>query len=170
MKYFLVVLVETVSWLIFLLPRFRFMNAAKSVYLRNLFGAVIGRRVVFYPGVWIFSGRNLRVGDDVDFAKDVLVTTEGGVTIGNRVLIGYRTHILSANHAVPNGNGRIFGAGHRKAAVVIGDDVWIGANCVILPGVSIGEGAIVAAGSVVTKDVSPFVYVGGVPARHLKSR
>jgi acetyltransferase-like isoleucine patch superfamily enzyme len=170
MKYFLVVLVETVSWLVFLLPRFRLLNAFKSLYLNLFFGSKIGSRVVFYPGIWIFTGRNLRVGDDVDFAKGVLVTTDGGVTIGDRVLIGYGTQILSSNHTVPSLPGRIFDAGHSRAQVVVGSDVWIGANCVILPGVTIGEGAVVAAGSVVTKNVPAFTYVAGVPAKPIKTR
>tara|TARA_R110001592_G_scaffold63566_2_gene194751 strand:+ start:3897 stop:4412 length:516 start_codon:yes stop_codon:yes gene_type:complete len=170
MKYFFVVIVETTSWLVFLLPRFRLLNSFKALYLRVFFGSEIGRRVVFYPGIWIFTGRNFRVGDDVDFAKGVLVTTDGGVSIGARVLIGYGTQILSSNHSVPRLPGRIFDAGHKKAPVIIGADVWIGANCIILPGITIGEGAIVAAGSVVTKNVTAFTYVAGVPAKTIKNR
>jgi len=170
MKYFFVVFVETVSWLIFLMPRFRVLNRLKSQYLRVLFKAKLGKRIVFYPGVWIFPGRNLIVGDDVDFAKGVLVTTDGGVSIGDRVLIGYNSHILSSNHNVPSIPHRIFEAGHAKSPVNIGDDVWIGAQCIILPGVSIGEGAVIAAGSVVTKDVPAFTYVAGVPAKSIKVR
>ncbi|MFZ3183196.1 MAG: acyltransferase [Pseudomonas sp.] len=170
MKYFLVVLVETISLLVFSLPRFRLLNLLKSFYLRLFMRAEIGRRVIYYPGIWIFTGRNLVVGDDVDFATGVLVTTDGGVYIGKRVLIGYRTQVLSSNHAVPVKPARIFSAGHIKAPVRIEDDVWIGANCTILPGVTVGEGSIVAAGSVVTRDVPPFTYVGGVPAKVIKER
>lgn len=170
MRYFAVVLVETISSLIFLLPRFRFLNWLKSLYLSTVFGARIGRRVVYYSGVWIFPGRNLVVGDDVDFAKDVIVTTSGGVTIGHRVLIGYRAQILSSNHRIPPEPQRIIEAGHEHHPVTIRDDVWIGANCMILPGVTIHEGAVVAAGSVVTKDVPPYTIVGGVPAKVIRTR
>jgi acetyltransferase-like isoleucine patch superfamily enzyme len=169
-KYFAVVLVETFSWLLFQLPRFRMLNALKSMYLRLAFGARIGRRVVYYPGVWIFTGRNLVVGDDVDFALGVLLTTDGGIEIGDRTLIGYRTQILSRNHIIPPDMGHIFSAGHVKEPVKIGQDVWIGANCLILPGVTVGEGAVVAGGSVVSSDVPPFAIVGGVPAKILKQR
>lgn len=169
-RYNLVVLAETISLLLLSLPRFTFFNYIKSKYLQLFFGAKIGRRVIFYPGVWIFTGRSLTVGDDVDFAKDVLITTDGGVTIGDRVLIGYRTQILSANHNIPPSPHRIFEAGHTKAPVNISDDVWIGANCIILPGVEIGEGSVIAAGSVVTKHVPAFSYAAGIPARVIKER
>lgn len=169
-KYEVVVFAETASWLIFLLPRFRIFNYLKSCYLRFVFSASIGRRVVYYSGVWIFTGRYLRVGDDVDFAKDVLVTSEGGVSIGDRTLIGYRSQIISSNHRVPNAPGKIFYSGHEKKAVNIANDVWIGAGSIILPGVNIGEGAVVAAGSVVTRDVAAFTMVGGVPAKLIRNR
>jgi len=133
-------------------------------------GASVGKRVVFYPGVWIVPGRKLILGDDVDLALDVLITTSGGVEIGDRTLVGYRTQILSSNHVIPPGKGNIFTAGHDKKAVTIGKDVWIGGNCLILPGITIGDGAVVAGGSVVTKDVEAFTIVAGVPAKLLKVR
>lgn len=115
-------------------------------------------------------GKNLNVGDEVDFALGVLVTTGGGVNIGDRTLIGYHTQIFSSNHVIPPGKERIFGAGHEHKPVKIGRDVWIGANCIILPGVTVGDGAVVAAGSVITKPVDPFTIVGGNPAKLLKTR
>ncbi len=166
---FFVVSYELVQRLLFCLPRYKSVNAFKSFFLRAV-GARIGKHVVFYPGVWIAPGKNLVVGDYVDFALDVLVTTGGGVTIGDRTLIGYRTQILSSNHRIPEGRGKIFTAGHDGKPIVIGNDVWIGANCLILPGITIGEGAVVAGGSVVTKDVAPFNIVAGNPARVLKER
>ncbi|WP_427183804.1 acyltransferase [Bordetella bronchialis] len=169
LRYPLVVGVEAVQSLLFALPRFRFCNFLKALALKCL-GARIGRRPVFYPGVWIAPGRRLRVGDDVDFALGVLITTAGGVTIGSRVLIGYRTQILSTNHVIPPLPQRVFGSGHTGHAVTIGDDVWIGAHCIVLPGVSIGAGAVVAAGSIVTRDVAANSIVGGNPARLIKMR
>ena len=100
----------------------------------------------------------------------VLITTSGGVEIGDRTLIGYRAQIISANHSVPKGRGNIFGSGHDKAKVSIGKDVWVGGNSMILPGITIGDGAIIAGGSVVTKDVSPYTIVGGIPATIIKER
>lgn len=168
-KPILVVTFETLMQFAFALPRYDFCNFLKKMFLQAM-GAKIGKRVIFYPGVWIATGRNLIVGDDVDFSKDVLVTTSGGVTIGDRTLIGYRTQILSANHNIPKVGEPIPVSGDVFKPVVIEKDVWIGASCVILPGVTIGEGAIVAAGSVVTKDVASNTIVGGVPAKTIGER
>jgi acetyltransferase-like isoleucine patch superfamily enzyme len=166
---FLVVSYEMLLRLLFSLPRYRTLNRLKSVFLRAN-GARIGRRVTYYPGVWIAPGRNLVVGDDVDFALDVLVTTSGGVTIGDRTLIGYRAQLLSANHVVPEQRGRIFESGHVGKPIVIGRDVWIGAGAIVLPGVTIGDGAVIAAGAVVTKSVKPYFVVAGVPAKEIRER
>lgn len=169
MKYFIVVSYEFLMCLIFSLPRYKLFNFIKSLFIR-ICGGQAGKRVVYYPGVWICPAKKIRIGNDVDLALDVLITTGGGVSIGDRTLVGYRTQILSSNHNVPNSNGRIFDAGHTSEHVEIGTDVWIGASCIILPGVNIGEGAVVAAGSVVTKNVPPFTYVAGTPARVIKER
>lgn len=169
MKHFFVVVLETVMQSVLGLPRFRLCVFLKTLFLRSL-GAKVGKRVVIYPKVWIMTGRNLVIGDDVDIALGVLITSDGGVEIGDRTLVGYGTMILSANHRIPNRKSRIFDAGHVKKPVVIANDVWIGANCLILPGAKIGEGAVVAAGSVVTKEVPAFSVVAGVPARVIRDR
>lgn len=130
----------------------------------------MGERVVFYPGVWIVPGQTLTIGDDVDIAKDVIITTSGSVIIGSRTLIGYRTQILSVNHIIPSAQQKIFFAGHEKRPICIGQDAWIGANCIVTAGVTIGEGAVVAAGSVITKDVPRFAIVGGSPAKVIRMR
>lgn len=168
-KSFLVVSYEFLMCLIFSLPRYRLCIFFKQSLLR-LMGAQFGKGVVIYPGVWISPGRNLQVEDHVDLAKDVLITTSGGVKIGSRTLIGYRTQIISSNHSIPPVGQPFPISGDDHAPVVIGQDVWIGANCVITPGVTIGEGAVVAAGSVVTKDVPENSIVGGVPAKVIGMR
>lgn len=168
-KSFFVVSFETLMGVVFALPRYEFCIWLKKLMLKSM-GAKIGKGVVIYPGVWIAPGRNLIVEDNVDLAKDVLITTSGGVSIGKRSLIGYRTQILSANHSIPPIGEPFPISGHLLAQVRIENDVWIGANCIITPGVSIGEGAVVAAGSVVTKDVLSNSIVGGVPAKLIKMR
>ena len=131
---FLVVSYELFMRLAFLLPRYSLCNRVTSLFLM-MNGAKVGKRPTFYPGVWIAPGRGLVVGDDVDFALDVLVTTGGGVLIGDRVLIGYRSQILSTNHFIPKDHNYIFGAGHEKKSVAIENDVWIGAGARVLSGV-----------------------------------
>lgn len=169
MKSFLVVSYEFLMGLIFSLPRYRPFIILKQALLR-IMGAKFGKGVVIYPGVWINPGRNLVIGDDVDLAKDVLITTSGGVTIGDRTLIGYRTQILSINHTIPPIGKKFPISGDDPRPVNIGKDVWIGAGCIIAPGVTIEDGAVVAAGSVVTHDVISNSIVGGVPAKILKMR
>lgn len=169
MKSFFIIFFEGIMNFVFAWPRFRVLNAFKAFLLR-LVGARIGKRAVFYPGVWIMPGKGLVLGDDVDLALSVLITTGGGVDIGDRVLIGYRTQILSSNHNIPPYPDPIFSAGHSHAKVIIHKDVWIGANCIILPGVTIGEGAVIAAGSIVTKDIPAFAIAMGIPAKVKSSR
>ena len=166
---FAVISYEFLMQMLLLLPRYPLFNWLKALFLR-VCGAKIGKRVVIYPGVWIVPANKLEIGDDVDLAFDVVITAAGGVKIGDRTLIGYRTQIISSNHVVPPERGRIFDGGHIAKPIIIANDVWIGANCIILPGVSIGEGAVIAAGAVVTKDIPSFCYAGGVPAHILKMR
>ncbi len=166
---FLVITYEEAARLVFSLPRYRTLNFIKALFLQ-LHGAKIGRRVVFYPGVMISPGSKLEIGDDVNLSFGVLIGTAGGVKIGDRTLIGFRTQILSGNHVIPEGRGRIFDAPFERKPIVIGNDVWIGANCLILAGVTIGEGAVIGGGSVVTKSVDPFTIVAGCPAKIIRVR
>lgn len=168
-KYFLLISYEFISSIVFSFPRYRLFNPLKKSLLR-LVGAKVGRKITFYPGIKIFTGRNLVIGDSVDLSYGVILSTDGGIEIGARTLIGYRSMILTENHKIPEHMGTIFHSGLERKKVVIEEDVWIGANCIILPGVTIGEGSVIAAGSVVTKDVSPFIIVGGVPAKLIKAR
>jgi len=169
MKNFLVCSFELLASIIFALPRHKIFNLIKSGFLRAL-GSKVGKNITYYPRIKLSPGTNLVLGDCVDLAWGVLITTGGGVEIGDRSLIGYNTQIFSANHVIPPRPQQIFTSGHDKERVIIGKDVWIGAGCLILPGVIIGEGAVVAGGSVVTKDVAPFTIVGGNPARIIKER
>jgi acetyltransferase-like isoleucine patch superfamily enzyme len=168
-KQFLVVSYELAMAMVLNLPRYTPFLFIKKRFLM-LVGARIGKGVIIYPGVWIVPGRNLVIEDDVDVSKDVLINSAGGVFIGERTLIGYRTQILSANHEIPKIGERIPVSGDVYGHVTICRDVWIGANCIITPGVTIGEGAIVGAGSVVTNNVAPNSIVAGIPAKLIRIR
>lgn len=160
---------ETLMRCLFALPRFSILDDLKSAALRAM-GAEVGSGCTFYPGLWICTGKNLRLGSGVDLAVGTLITTDGGVTIGDRTLVGYGVKVLSSNHRVPPLPGRIIDAGHETDPVSIGSDCWIGANSVILPGVTIGDGTVVASGAVVTTNLPANVVAVGVPARVLRSR
>lgn len=133
--------------------------------IKDLFGSV-GENPEILPGFHCDNGSNIHAGDDFLANYNVTILDIAPVYIGNHVLIGPNTLISTVNHPMTP-------AGRRKhlgiaKPVRLGDDVWIGGNVTIVPGVTIGRNVIVAAGAVVTKDVPDNVLVGGVPARILK--
>jgi acetyltransferase-like isoleucine patch superfamily enzyme len=95
-------------------------------------------------------------------------TIIGPVRIGNNVNLAQGITVTALNHNFDDTNKRIDEQGVSTNAVTIEDDVWIGANAVVLPGVTIGTHCVVAAGAVVTKDVPPHSLVAGVPAKVIK--
>ena len=161
---------DIVEWCVASLPRHVGFYSWLKTKMLNAAGARIGHNVHIYPEVRVFVPKGLVVGDNVSISSYVVITTAGTVTIGNNVLIGYGAKILSANHHIPENHGIIFNAGHDCKPIVIEDEVWMGANAVVLPGIILGRGSVVAAGAVVTKNVAPYTIVGGVPARLIRER
>jgi len=100
----------------------------------------------------------------------VVIYGHGGVEIGEQTLVSMHCTILSSNHAVPPMGTLIRDTADEVLPTKIGRDVWIGANAVILGGVCIGDGAVIAAGAVVNRDVDAGSIVAGVPARFVRSR
>ena len=128
----------------------------------------IGKRSV----VESFSCINNAVGDVVigDYTRIGLhCTVIGPVTIGNHVNLAQGITVSALNHNFDNTQLRIDEQGVNTSAIVIDDDVWIGANAVITAGVHIGRHSVVAAGAVVTKDVPEYSVVGGVPAKVIRT-
>ena len=114
---------------------------------------------------------NNAVGDVVigDYTRiGIHNTIIGPVCIGNHVNLAQGIIVTALNHNFEDKTKRIEEQGITTKPVIIGDDVWIGANAVILPGVTIGKHCVVAAGAVVTKDVPDNTIVGGVPAKEIK--
>jgi acetyltransferase-like isoleucine patch superfamily enzyme len=116
-----------------------------------------------------FPGR-LHCGRGVSIGRLCQLTCTGGLIIGDDVIIGPQVLVVSNNHVWSDPHTTIRSQGLEHEAVTIGRDVWIGGHSVVLAGVSIGEGAVVAAGAVVNKDVPAFAVVAGVPARVVGSR
>ena len=118
-----------------------------------------------------YSCINNAVGDVVigDHTRIGLHNTIiGPVTIGNHVNLAQGITVTALNHNFSDARKHIDQQGVSTAAVTISDDVWIGANAVVLPGVTIGRHSVIAAGAVVTKDVPPYSVAAGVPARIIK--
>jgi acetyltransferase-like isoleucine patch superfamily enzyme len=115
-------------------------------------------------------GGSIRIARRVWLGPYVVIYGHGGVEIGESTLVSMHCTILSSNHAIPAMGALIRDVLDELLPTKIGRDVWIGANAVILGGVAIGDGAVVAAGAVVTKDVEAGVVVAGVPAREIRKR
>lgn len=112
---------------------------------------------------------HLNIGDYSGIGKGSFL--QGYVTIGNHVLMGAECLIYTENHNFNRMECTIDQQGYQEPRpVIIGDDVWIGSRVIILPGVSVGNGAVIGAGSVVTHDVPPYAIVGGNPAKVIKYR
>ncbi len=115
---------------------------------------------------------NVSLGHHVYINKNCdIITTGSQVQIGNYVMIGPNVTFVAQNHDFSDWTTpMILSNGYSIGKITVEEDVWIGANATILAGVTLGRGAIVAAGAVVTKDVAPYTIVGGVPAKELKKR
>ena len=113
-------------------------------------------------------GAELTIGDDVGISGAVISCTRQ-VAIGNRVLIGANARIFDSDfHPVQSPERRYDREGIRQAPVVVGDDCWLGAGAILLPGTVLGDNVVVAAGAVVTGSFGPGLVIGGVPARVIR--
>ena len=158
--------------------------------------AQCGRRVHFFTGCKIKGRENIFLGSDISFAiycqinaigagkekitigdnshfnSNVMINAGlgGCIEIGKNCLIGPGVIFRTSNHVFSRRDIPIIEQGHKLGTIVLGDDVWIGANVSIIGNVTIGQGAIVGAGAVVVKDVADYAIVGGVPAKQIGIR
>lgn len=120
--------------------------------------------------IWLKSGV-LEVGENCAIGSNVeIICHKANIVISDGVRIASGTKFITNNHVYSDITKSVIDQPFIHQDIIIGKNVWIGTNAIILPGVSVGEGAIVAAGAVVTKDVRSFDIVGGIPAKRLKSR
>lgn len=146
------------------------LNAAEDVAeVRKILSEIIGSPIPENTGIftpfYINFGKHTSIGANVFINHACSFLDLGGITIEDDVLIGPKVNLITENHPIDPTK--------RKSLlckpIVIKRNAWIGAGATILPGVTVGENAVVAAGSVVTKDVPSNTVVGGVPAKHIKN-
>lgn len=151
----------------------RLIRRIRMYIIRPLFKSY-GKNFVFDP-YGVYSYHTIIVGDDVFIGPGAtLSASESGIIFGNKIMLGPNVTMMGGDH-----NTTIIGRymydvveklPENDIPIVIEDDVWIGSGATILKGVTVGEGAIVAAGSLVIKHVPKYSIVGGVPAKVLKMR
>lgn len=141
-------------------------DAKRTAAIKDLFGST-GESINVMPNFNCDNGKNIHVGEEFLMNYNGTILDVAKVTIGDNVMIGPNTLISTVNHPLT-------AEGRRESLatatpVSIGNDVWIAANCTILPGVTIGNNVVIAAGAVVTKDVADNSLVAGVPAQVIKT-
>ena len=144
------------------------IRSIRQLYWKHRFKSC-GKDFLCNSGVTIRSAKNIEVGSSVRIGEKSFINAVGGLKIGNNVKIGQKVVICTSNHNYDKPT-RLPYAGDNHKQITIGDHVWIEACAGLVPGVTIGEGAIVGMCAVVTKDVPPCAVVGGNPAKILKYR
>lgn len=157
------------------------VHSTAKVYYDNINDIVIGKDFSMSSSSMIFctnedsdktTTSKIIIGDGVSIGEMNNIRASGGhLYIGDNCLISQFVSIICSNHKTDIGipiKDQMWDS--KKTGVTIGKDVWIGCGATILPGVKIGDGAIIAAGSVVTKDVERYKIVGGIPAKYIKDR
>lgn len=137
--------------------------------INSIFSELIGKKVddTFFiiPPFYSDFGENIHIGKNVFVNHACTFMDRGGITLEDNVLIGPKVNLITTSHPIS--------AAERRATIsqpiVIKKGAWIGVGATILPGVTIGENSVVAAGAVVSKDVADNTIVGGVPAKFIKN-
>lgn len=147
----------------------RYIGYVPCHYVRRFFyrleGMKIGRGSAIHMGAVFYKAGNIRIGEDTIIGENAVLDGRDKLVIGSHVDIASEVMIYNAEHAINDS-----GFKATTSPVEIGEYVFIGPRAIILPGVKIGKGAVVGAGAVVTKDVSEFMIVGGVPAKEIGER
>lgn len=161
---------ELEEWVGFL---FRYLPGMVGFFLRwlaykPLFAQVAAMPILYTGSRFVFM-RRIRLGRGVVINSHCYLYGRGGLEIGDRVLISPNCALVAGDHAI-DGPGSMAEQPSLDQSIVIQRDVWVGANCVVVGGVTIAEGCVIGAGAVVTRDTEPFGIYVGVPARFLRKR
>lgn len=148
----------------------QYLRMLKNRKLRSMLHC--GSNVYIDSSTKIYCPQKVKIGNNVHIQFGCSFFADGGVTIGEGCIFAHDVQIFTRNHNYDSEDLEMIPYDHRyiEKAVVIGDYCWIGARSSIMPGVTIGKGVVVAACSVVTKDVPDYAVVGGNPAKILKFR
>lgn len=140
------------------------INILRKIYFR-LLGAKFGKKTILFRRVEILKPLTLRIGESSSVGWFTLLDARGGITIGENVTVASYCKLVTGTHDIesPQFTGSV-------NPIIIKDYAWVCTGAIILGGVTIGRGAVVAAGAVVTKDVPDMTVVGGVPAKVIKKR
>lgn len=142
------------------------VKSQRNTILHGLLGDFTDGRCYIEPPFWCDYGRNISIGPGFYANHGTVILDCNRVTIGRDVMFGPNVQVYTAGHPVDVAERR---RGDEFArAISIGDDVWVGGNVVLLPGVTIGDGVTIAAGAVVNKSVPPNCVVAGSPCRIVK--
>ncbi|TDP03111.1 DapH/DapD/GlmU-related protein [Flavobacterium sp. 245] len=143
-------------------------NAVNPEEIKQILSKILDKELqdvtVFTP-LYINCGKHITIGKNVFINFDCTFLALGGITIEDDVLIGPKVSLITENHPLDPQERK----GLTGKPILIKKNAWIGANATILPGVTIGENAVVAAGAVVSKDVPDNTIVGGIPAKFIKN-
>ena len=169
LRLFLIRLVSFLTnYIVAYIPSF----ATRRWWYRRVLGISLGEHagVHLHCFIWYYTPRSIRrdgvrIGDYSRVNRNCTLDLRGGLVIGDNVSISPDVVILTAGHRIDD---RTFPV--EQKSVLIEDYVWIGTRAMVMPGVTIGEGAVVAAGAIVTRDVPPLAIVAGVPAREIGRR
>jgi len=159
---------EYVGWITRNLPSIEGMLVRYGLY--KLLFKKIESFALIYPGVYFTHTYGIEIGNRFSINSGAILDGRGGIKIGNGVMIGPHAAIYSSGHNFAQLDRPMTSLDHIMAPVVISDDVWIGAHVCIPGGITIGRGAVVAAGAVVVKDVEANTIVAGVPAHTIRKR
>ncbi|HVI48415.1 MAG TPA: DapH/DapD/GlmU-related protein [Chitinophaga sp.] len=130
----------------------------------------LGENVVIAQGIKATFPQHIQFGNHIYIGPYAFLSSEGGLHIASGVIMGPHVSIYTANHRYEGATAIPYDGATVLRPVRISENVWIGGSVIIVPGITIGEGAIIGAGAVVTKDVPPMAVVGGNPAKVIKFR
>lgn len=142
-----------------------FPSQTVRIIVLRIMGARIPMSAAVYSGIEYRNPKGLIVGEGTALGHRAILDARMGLNIGKSVCFGTEVMIWTLHHDYNDIDFKAIGG-----EVNIGDFVWLGSRCILLPGISIGKGAVIAAGAVVTKDVPDFAVVGGIPAKVIATR